>query len=199
MATAEEILDFWFGELDEGGNLTEDRSSLWWRGGPQIDAEIRARFESDVLEAAAGRRDDWAGRAEGTLALLICLDQLSRNIFRDTPRAFAQDPRARYLALQGIESGVDRRLAPIQRVFFYMPLEHAEDPALQRRSVALFEELYRTAPVERREAFRVFLDYAERHKAVVDRFGRFPHRNVILGRESTAEERAFLEGPAAPF
>jgi uncharacterized protein (DUF924 family) len=199
MATTEEILDFWFGELDEAGNPPADRAALWWGGNSETDAELGVRFEEDVKAAAAGERDDWAETPQGALALLICLDQLSRNIYRDTPRAFEQDGRARYVALQGIEAGQDRELPPIQRVFFYMPLEHAEDQALQRRSVELFETLHSQSAADQRKTFRDFLEYAERHRDVVERFGRFPHRNVILGRDSTKEERTFLAGPGAPF
>jgi uncharacterized protein (DUF924 family) len=199
MATTQEILDFWFGELDEAGSPPADRAALWWGGDTKTDAELRERFEADVVAAAAGQRDDWAETPQGALALLICLDQLSRNIYRDTPRSFEQDGRARYVAMQGIDAGLDRQLAPIQRVFFYMPLEHAEDQTLQRRSVELFETLHSKSSADQRETFRNYLEYAERHRDVVARFGRFPHRNAILGRDSTEEERTFLAGPGAPF
>jgi uncharacterized protein (DUF924 family) len=188
-----EILEFWFGEIGADGNVVEDRSALWWKKNPEADALIRRRFEELVQQAGRGELD-WAGTPRGCLALIIALDQLPRNIYRDTARAFAFDGKALELALGGLASGADCELPPIQRVFFYMPLEHAESRELQRRSVELFTELAGTSP-----AFEVYLDFARQHQAIIERFGRFPHRNAILGRQSTREELAFLEQPGSSF
>jgi len=131
--------------------------------------------------------------------LILLLDQLPRAIHRDTPEAFAQDAAARILVEQGLESGADGLLRPIERLFFYLPLEHSEDLEDQDRSVELFRELAESVPDGQRLAFTNFVDYAQKHRDVVASFGRFPHRNRILGRESTAEEIAFLEQPGSSF
>src|SRR5690606_17045287 len=146
-----------------------------------------------VLEdAGAGRLDGWARSPRGRLALIIVLDQLSRNIHRDSAAAFASDARAQALCMEGLERGDDRELAPLERWFFYMPLEHAESLELQERSVREFERLAAEAPAELQSALEAALDYARRHRDVIARFGRFPHRNTVLGRDSTPEEQAYL-------
>jgi uncharacterized protein (DUF924 family) len=195
----EEILEFWFGAIDDDGNVVEDRSSLWWKKSPETDSLIRERFEADVREAVAGARDEWAKTARGCLALIVTLDQFPRNIYRDKPDAFGCDEKARAVALAGLERGLDRQLPLIQRVFYYLPLEHAETRQLQRRSVELFSRLVVKAPEQLQKTFAAYLDYAEKHQVIVDRFGRFPHRNVILGRHSTREELTFLEQPGSSF
>lgn len=192
MSRAAEILDFWFGPLGPDGFPREDRTTLWFRGGREVDEAIRARFAVDVERAARGERDAWGGTARGRLALILLLDQFPRNLFRGTPQAFAHDARAVAHALAGLAAGQDRELAPVERAFFYLPFEHAEDRALQRRSVEAYENLVRAFPAQAAR-LRGFLDYAVRHREIVERFGRFPHRNAILGRASTPEELAFLE------
>jgi uncharacterized protein (DUF924 family) len=199
MADPQEILDFWFGELDRHGVAVEDRSELWWSKNDQLDALVKERFEADVREAAAGRRDSWATTPTGSLALIVSLDQFPRNIYRDTPEAFAHDPKARACCLQGLAQGLDRELGLDQRCFYYLPLEHAEDRALQERSVAMFAELLRIAPEKHEPVFASYLEYAERHREIIDRFGRFPHRNDVLGRASTPDELAFLKEPGSSF
>ena len=151
-------------------------------------------FLALVDEAAAGRLDDWADRPEGLLALIVLLDQFPRNLFRNAPRAFATDAQALALAQQALAQGVDAQLMPVARAFIYLPFEHSEDLAMQDRAVALFSAL-----AQHGEAFASYLDYAERHRDVIRRFGRFPHRNAILGRASTPEEIAFLARPGAGF
>jgi uncharacterized protein (DUF924 family) len=131
--------------------------------------------------------------------LILLLDQLPRAIHRGTPAAFGQDAKARKLAEQGLESGADKLLRPIECLFFYLPLEHSEVLADQDRSVELFRELAASVPEAYRETFAAFIDYAVRHRNVIAEFGRFPHRNQILGRESTPEEKAFLEQPGSSF
>jgi uncharacterized protein (DUF924 family) len=180
------VLAFWFDPAHHDD---------WYASHPAFDALIRERFTTQVDLAAAGKLADWTDTPSGWLALLIVLDQFPRNLYRDDPRAWAQDLRAQQLALSGIDEGFDRQLPPLQRVFAYMPLEHAEDIELQRRSVALFEALCNEAP----DRYGDFLKYARRHEAVIERFGRFPHRNAVLGRVSTSEELTYLEEPGAGF
>ena len=133
------------------------------------------------------------------MALILLLDQMPRVIHRGTPGAFAQDDKARRFADKGLASGADRLLRPIERVFFYLPFEHSEDAADQERSVELFQELAAEVPEEWKKSFDFYLDFAVRHEAIIDRFGRFPHRNAILGRESTPEEIEFLKEPGSGF
>ena len=178
---AEDILGYWFGDTGE------PRNELWFGGSPDVDADIRARFAGDLQRAAAGDYDDWANTPRGRLALVILLDQFSRNIYRDDPRAFAQDPRAQALAVEATDNGHAAALSPLEQSFLFMPLMHAEDLALQNRCCELTAELAATdatlAPVA---------DFARRHRDVIARFGRFPHRNDVLGRDTTPEEAEHL-------
>ncbi|MBA2660798.1 MAG: DUF924 domain-containing protein [Bradymonadaceae bacterium] len=198
MDVIDDVLKFWFGDLQKDPFATE-KMGLWFASNAQIDAEMRQRFGAEVERAANGEYDPLRGTPRGHLALIVLLDQFPRNIFRRTPRAFAHDPRALNYALEMIDHGTDQELSLIERSFVYLPLEHAEDAALQQRSVELFEKLVSEAPPERKAMFESMLDYAERHKVIIDRFGRFPHRNAILGRESSAEELEFLEQPGSSF
>ncbi len=189
--TPAEVLAFWFGSTD----ATDPR---WFKRSDAFDAAIRERFGTTVESALAGRLDGWAARPPSALALIVLLDQFTRNIHRGTPAAFAGDAQALTLALQLVDSGEHLRLPPLQRWFAYLPLEHAEDRALQQQCVRLFEAL--AAEVgPHREALAGALDYARRHHDVIARFGRFPHRNAILGRASTAEEATFLLQPGSSF
>ena len=199
MPEFEEILEFWFGTLSEEGHPEEDRSWLWWKKNTKVDAEIRDKFEETVLAAAAAEREAWKSSPRGRLALILCFDQFPRNMYRGSPRAFAYDGRAQELCLEGLRVGDNRKLALIERVFFYMPLEHAEDRALQQRCVSLFEALRDDAPESLQAAYAYYVGFAERHKAIIDRFGRFPHRNAILDRTALPEEIAFLQEPGSSF
>lgn len=178
--TPETVLRFWFDELTP---------EQWFRGGDDLDAQILARFGDALERAKAGELDGWAATPDGALALLILLDQFSRNIHRGSADAFAQDEKALTVARSAIDAKFDKAQAPERRTFFYLPLEHSEDLADQERSVALFEAL--GDPIQ--------ADYARRHRDIIARFGRFPHRNPLLGRPSTAEEIAFLESWEDPF
>jgi uncharacterized protein (DUF924 family) len=192
--TARQVLDFWFfSPLDpDYGQLRP----AWFRKDAQFDAQIRAQFGPLIGQACAGGLREWdleAGPA-GTLARILVLDQFTRNAQRDTPAAFAGDALALAAASELVDSGADRQLTPAQRAFAYMPFEHAEDGAMQQRAVDLFTALVRQDP-----AFAGMLDYARQHQAVIARFGRFPHRNRILGRPSSAQEQAYLDQPGAGF
>lgn len=194
------LLDFWFGDDADDAPRAARQAPLWWGKSSETDALLASRFGELAARAAAGELAHWEGDPAGRLALILLLDQLPRNLHRHTPAAFAQDDKARALCLKGLTLGVDKGLSPLARVFFYLPLEHAESREQQSRSVALFEALadeQATGPA--RATFEGFADFARRHQVIVDRFGRFPHRNAILGRASTEEEAAFLQQPGSGF
>ncbi|WP_053014028.1 DUF924 family protein [Caldimonas brevitalea] len=191
-AEAQEVLDFWFDRPD--GPEHGAPRSLWFRKDAAVDAEIARRFGPRVEAALAGGLRDWEATPEGTLARLLLLDQFTRNIYRDTPRAFAGDAQALALARRLVRTGDHLGLPPLQRWFAYMPFEHAEDLEAQDESVRLFSALAETAGLPPDA-----LDYAHRHREVVLRFGRFPHRNEVLGRASSEAELAFLRQPGSRF
>jgi uncharacterized protein (DUF924 family) len=193
------VLDFWFGANPDDAAAAKEQAALWWSKNKAIDDEIRRRFGDQVRAAANGALDDWLATARGRLASIILLDQFPRNIYRDTARAFSYDAKALAISLEGLEQGMDKELRPIERVFFYLPLEHSEFLAHQERSVKCFGDLVASVPAEQKRIFAEYLDYAMRHRDTIARFGRFPHRNKILGRESTAEESAFLTEPGSSF
>ena len=194
------LLDWWFGASGaSAAEVAASRSALWFGKQDSQDRQARERFGEQVEQALAGQLSAWQAEPEGWLANLLLLDQLPRMIFRDTPRAFAGDRLARPLALHGLAQGWDQALPPIQRVFAYLVLEHAEDLQLQDQAVQRFQVLLEQATSAERELFAGYLDYAERHQRVIARFGRFPHRNQILGRSSSVEESAFLLEPGSRF
>ncbi|MFQ5954810.1 MAG: DUF924 family protein [Kiloniellales bacterium] len=180
MTQVAEILDFWF---------ALEAEARWFETDAAFDQEIGERFRADYERAAGGGLADWQSSPEGVLALILLLDQFPRNMFRGTARAFATDDAAAEVAERAIADGFDHGLSAAQCRFLYMPFQHSESLARQRRSVELFRRL--NLPKS--------LDYAERHLRVIERFGRFPHRNKTLGRTSTPEEEAFLAGPNAPY
>jgi len=190
--TIDDIVAFWFGDDSDDPEQLQYRYALWFRADPAFDATVTQRFGATVADAAAGKLADWSGTARGTLALIVLLDQFPRNIHRGTAAAFACDPLALAYCHGGLARGFDVELKPVERSFFYLPLEHAESIAEQTASVAAFTRLVDEAPA----AFRTFagtnLDYAIEHYELIQRFGRFPHRNAVLGRRSSAAERAFL-------
>ena len=196
----EQVLDFWLGACGADGALDQDKRRMWFGDGRKYDSEITARFGRLHQRAARGELEaKWAGSARGRLALIVVLDQFSRHVHRGSGSAFAQDPAAQRLATDGIERGLDRDLIPAARSFFYLPLEHAEDLALQRLSVESFRSLCGEVAPAWRKDYEGFLDYAQRHHDIVARFGRFPHRNAALGRQSTSEEIEFLKQPGSSF
>src|SRR5258708_10760098 len=186
------VLDFWFGM--PGSAEFGTRREAWFRKDPAFDEAIRRQFAEDVAAAAKGEHDRLLGDAEGALALAILLDQFPRNLYRGQAKTYAADPKARAVAGAAIDRGFDRRLSPVQRQFFYLPFMHSEALADQERSVELYRAL---AGADAGLASTV--DYAVRHRHIIRRFGRFPHRNVILGRESTADEIEFLRQPGSSF
>ncbi len=195
----QDLLHWWFGQGTSASEIAAEKQRLWFGYRAEQDDEARQRFGALVEQALNGELQDWAELPEGWLALVLLLDQLPRMIHRNTPKAFAGDERAQYLVRDGLAHGGDMLLAPIQRVFIYLVLEHAENLATQDLAVAQFTALRDMADEAEQPLFVGFLDYAERHREVISRFGRFPHRNAILGRESSDAERLFLEQPGSSF
>jgi len=190
IALPQDVLHFWFDPSAE---------AYWFARNDAFDALIRERFGSTLDAATRGKLDGWAATPKGWLALLIVLDQFSRNIHRNDSRAWAADTHAQALTLAGIGRGDDQSLEPIERLFAYLPLEHAEDLALQKHCVSLFERLLGQLPTDEQARFEGFLDYAHQHHDVIERFGRFPHRNAVLGRADTPAERDYLDSPGSGF
>lgn len=194
-----EVLGYWFGELTTPLAYPQEQNKLWFGGGARVDQEIRDRFESLVKEAADNKLNHWNESSRGRLALILLLDQFPRNIYRGTSQAFAYDSLAQKLTLDGIHSEQDKSLFPIERVFFYLPLEHSEDLALQELSIAKFNQLTSDVDHSLTSAFQSFAEYAQRHFVIIEKFGRFPHRNAMMGRDSTIEEIEFLKEPNSSF
>ena len=200
LATPDDVLNFWIGDEARSAEALKEKSQLWFRKSDATDEMLRARFGVTVEALADGLADEWAVQGRGSrLAAVIALDQFSRNIYRGTPQSFANDPLALKLALQAIETGEHLTAPVVEQVFLYLPLEHAEDKDLQNRCVELFARLYEKAPEAFSEACADWLDYAHRHKKIIDLFGRFPHRNAILGRKSTPAELEFLTQSGSGF
>jgi uncharacterized protein (DUF924 family) len=191
-ADAQAVLDFWFCKSTEPEHGT--LRDLWFRKDEATDRLIGERFGALIEQALRGELDPWAGHAPSALAQIVLLDQFTRNSFRDTPRAFAGDRRALAAAMAMVGARQDEALTPVQRMFVYLPFEHAEGAVMQQESMRLFARLAADAP-----ELNSLTDYAQRHHDIVRRFGRFPHRNAILGRQSTPEEIEFLKQPGSRF
>jgi uncharacterized protein (DUF924 family) len=192
VADARQVLDFWFGTpgTPEHGKTHPS----WFRKDAAFDAEIRGRFGAAIEQALRGELESWVGEPFAALAHILILDQFTRNAFRGTARAYAGDTRALAAASRLVGTRHDDALPSVMRAFVYLPFEHAEGLGMQDESVRLFTRLAADDPDQKSS-----LDYAHRHRAVIERFGRFPHRNAILGRQSTAEEIAFLQLPGSGF
>ncbi|GGH52235.1 hypothetical protein GCM10010975_06630 [Comamonas phosphati] len=195
------VLTQWFGSARPGNASALAHQAQWFTKSPEFDAQLRERFGAAVQAALGGQLNHWATQGPWQcLALILLLDQFTRNIHRGTPQSFAGDPQALALALEAQARGFDLELPEVTRIFMYLPLEHAEDLAMQQRSVACFDSLARMAPdADSREFLAGTLDYALRHQEVIARFGRFPHRNPILGRSGTPAEQEYLAQPGAGF
>ena len=199
MDTPDTLHAFWFGTSPQDAEVIARQSALWWQKQPAVDTEIRKRFAPLVERAATGELDSWLGELRGRLALILLTDQFPRNIWREQAAAFAFDVLALRWAKEALALGLDTRARPIERVFLYLPLEHSENLADQQHAVRLFDALAASVSSELRPAFDGFLDYARRHLEIIERFGRFPHRNAALGRETTAAEADFLRQPGSRF
>lgn len=193
------MLDFWFEDAADGPEALLRRNRVWFQGGAPFDRACRERFSATLVAAANGELEHWKESPRGRLALIVLLDQLSRNIYRGTAAAFQQDEQALAACREGIEQGHDKPLAPCERTFFYMPLEHAEDRKVQALSVRCFEALAKQSPEEWLEQLEANAGYARHHRDIVEKFGRFPHRNAVLGRDSNPAEEAYLADDAPRF
>jgi uncharacterized protein (DUF924 family) len=200
VSTPEEVLSYWFPEgfIDADPETRRRQAKRWMAGGPEVDKEITERFGETLEQARRGELDHWADTARGRLALIVVLDQFSRNVYRGSPLSYAQDEKALRLALEGIDLGMDRELTAPERFFFWLPLGHSEELALQERSVSHAEEEAANVPSHRRAGAEFEVSQAKAARDVIAHFGRHPHRNEILGRESTLEELEYLRTETPP-
>ena len=190
------VLDFWFGDGLQRSWPSDDRSKLWWGGGPALDQTIESQFGALVHSAVAGGLHDWESEPMRRLALIILLDQFTRNVFRGQPQAFSGDARAQKLVRQWLDLNLDHDLPPVARAFTYMPLMHAENLVHQNECVRRFTRLQSDAPGDIKHHIDSHLKSAQEHRDIIATFGRFPHRNQVLGRAPTEAETAFLtNGP----
>ena len=186
------ILSFWFKEHELSAPQIDRRLDIWFGEDPLFDHECKKLFADDVEAASQGQLDHWAEDSRGRLALILLLDQFRRNIYRGTADAFAKDKAALKLCVEGAMTKKTTGLTPIQQAFFYMPLQHAESRKVQARSVALFRRLAEAVSPTYRETFETIAQFAELHHDIIEQFGRFPHRNQLLGRDNTPEEDEYL-------
>ena len=198
-ARIDAILSFWFKEQELSAPQIDRRMDIWFSEDAVFDHEIEKEFADDVEAAVSGGLNHWAAEPRGRLALIILIDQFRRNIHRSTADAFSKDQLALKLCVEGAMEKKDKGLSPIQRVFFYMPLQHAESRKVQAKSVELYNRLAEAVSPTYRETFLTVAQFAELHKDIIDQFGRFPHRNELLGRENTAEEAEYLAGDSPDF
>jgi uncharacterized protein (DUF924 family) len=199
MEGPESILQFWFGDAAESPANAAARVELWFTPSAATDAECRERFGATVQAASHDQRDTWLHAPRSALALVLLLDQFPRNIWRGTAQAFAHDTKALTVARHAIESDFMHELAPIEQQFFTLPFQHSESLDAQRESLRLCHEIVAAAPSEWRPVLETFVPYAHQHYEIIARFGRFPHRNAVLDRESTADERTYLESGGETF
>lgn len=195
----EEILKFWFAETPRDAFKIDGRMALWFGDDESQDEKIRSRFSEDIEKASAGELDHWADTPRGRLALIILLDQFRRNIFRRSKDAYLLDHQVLKLTIKGMELGHDRQLEPVERAFFYMPMQHSESLKVQDFSVRTFNNLAETVKPTLRATFSTFSQFAELHRDIVAQFNRFPHRNEVLGRKNTPEEEAYLDASPPDF
>lgn len=188
-----ELLNFWFGDLGAADLPASDRTTLWFGEDEKVKRQLADLFSKEYEAAIAGQLEKWAETSRGRLALIILLDQFSRYLYRRSSKAFAYDEQAQQLCVEGLRNKMDQSLTLIERVFFYMPLVHAEDQASQERSIRLFQDLVSLSMTETTQIYQLFLAYAYAHFRVIKEFGRFPQRNKVLSRESTEAELAFLK------
>jgi uncharacterized protein (DUF924 family) len=199
MDEARQVRDFWFGKLPMSAQALNQRLQMWFpsklpeRVQQERDEGIARRFGNLLERAGKGELASWGDSPRRCLSLIILLDQFPRNIYRGTARAFAYDDQALELALSGMQSGADGALDIVERIFFYMPLQHCEARDVQDESVAAYRQLLAEAPDDLREVFEGAAQSAQQHRSIVEKFGRFPHRNEVLGRVSTVEEQAWLD------
>jgi uncharacterized protein (DUF924 family) len=193
------ILSFWFMEQNLSAPKIDGRMDTWFGEDPVFDEEIAKEFAEDVERASDGALDHWAHEPRGRLALILLLDQFRRNIYRNTPEAFEKDRAALKLCVEGAMEKKDHGLAPIHKAFFYMPLQHAESRKVQAKSRVIYQRLAEAVSPTYKETFETIAQFAELHADIVERFGRFPHRNKLLERENNPDEEEYLTGDSPDF
>ena len=198
-ARIDAILSFWFKEHQLSAPQIDRRMDIWFGEDAAFDHEIEQTFSADVENASQGKLDHWAEEPRGRLALILLLDQFRRNIYRGTAKAYEKDRTALKLCVEGAMQKKDRGLTPIQRAFFYMPLQHAESIKVQAKSVELFTKLAEAVSPTFQETFLTIAQFAELHRDIIEQYGRFPHRNAVLDRENTPEEAEYLAGDGPDF
>jgi uncharacterized protein (DUF924 family) len=198
-ARIDAVLSFWFTDGALSAPEIDRRMDTWFGGDEVFDHEIKKAFANDVERASEGALDHWAHQSNGRLALILLLDQFRRNMYRNTAAAFSMDKAALKLCVEGAMAKEDQGLSPIQRAFFYMPLQHAESRKVQAKSVELYNRLAEVVSPSYRETFQTIAQFAELHYDIVEQYGRFPHRNILLNRENTPEEDEYLSGDAPDF
>lgn len=199
MTAYSELLEFWFGELDSDGRADAAHVQCWWSKDEAFDDLVRARFLAAHEAVSAGDHEGWLDEPRGRLAYVVALDQLPRNMFRGSERMFATDAQALAAAEAGLEAGQDRGLGIDERAFLLMPFMHSEELSVQERGIELFTAIRDELEGDARERIAANLGFAVKHRDIVARFGRFPHRNALLGRASTPEELDFLTQPGSSF
>ena len=198
-ARIDAILAFWFKEQALSAPQIDRRMDVWFGGDAAFDHECKIEFAADVAMASEGKLDHWAEEPRGRLALILLLDQFRRNIYRGTAAAFAMDNAALKLCVEGAMEKKAQGLAAIEQAFFYMPLQHAESKKVQAKSVEIYNRLAAVVSPTYRETFETIAQFAELHHDIIEQFGRFPHRNKLLGRENTSEEDEYLAGDSPEF
>lgn len=197
VTSKQDILKFWFQEADS--NKLGAAMKRWFESNNEFDSEIKSKFFSTIEDALNGKLDSWTETIDGSLALIIVYDQFTRNVHRGSAASYTGDRRALSIAKNIISLGYDKNLPLLQRLFLYLPFMHAEDKSIQKQSLELYTDLSKDAPSEVKKYFGGCLDFAKKHKEIIDKFGRFPHRNKDLGRESTKEEVEFIKKSGRGF
>ncbi len=197
--TPNTVHEFWFGDATDWLECVTRNQQRWFERGQELDAPVRDQFATLVLAAAAGEYDQWLDTPHGAIALILTLDQFPRHIYRGSAQAFELDHKALQLCQLGIERGIHEQLAAVERSFFYLPLEHSEDLEAQQQGVALMQANALNGPPQLTDYLNNSTRYSEAHRDIIARFGRFPHRNSVLGRASTKQEIAYLNAGAARF
>ena len=199
MFSADDVHRFWFGEVDDWLECATRNTERWFQRGQELDAPVREQFSALLQAAGRGEVNNWIDTPRGAMALILTLDQFPRHIHRGSAQAFDLDPKALHLCQLGVERGLDEKLSCVERGFFYLPMEHAEDLQVQEQGVALMHANTRSGPPELREYLENATTYGELHRDIIAQFGRFPHRNEVLGRASTEQEIAYLNGGGQRF
>ncbi len=193
------VLDFWFSDSELDSPQLDSRMDRWFGASDALDDRIRREFGTLLENATTGQLDDWTETPKGRLALIILLDQFCRNVYRGTAQAFTHDKKALKIAIEGTMAGDHKQLNAVERMFFFMPLQHAESLKIQEKSVSIFNALAETVPGTLHETFLTAAQFAELHRDIVAEFGRFPHRNAVLGRKNSSAETAYLAGDTPSF